>query len=205
MWWVGVGVSSGVGRTGLWQYVCINSLALSLKCSPKTALACTYREWCSVQACVCVRVSWAYFMPAIQAWEIRAHTQCHLALVHILAFLAPRMPNSHSQVIQFPFLPLWLDAGTNLCFPEYRLWINTHRYQISLCPPIWELCLFDIIFPAETTCNYGLHSYCGKITNCRLLRMKLSHMLSRVLVVEADLTSSTGTHTSSPVIKTCCI
>lgn len=49
-------------------------------------------------------------------------------------------------------------------------------------PHIWELCAFDIIFPVETARNYGLRHYCGKITNCWLLRMKLSHMSSRALV-----------------------
>lgn len=74
--------------------------------------------------------------------------------------------------------------------------IAKHRYQISLCPQILELCALDIIFPVETTRNYGLHGYCGKITNCRLLRMKLSHMSSRALIW------SPGTHTSFAVINT---
>ena len=87
-----------------------------------------HREWCSVQArmymctrgcvCVCVYagvcVSWAYFMPAIQGLRNKSpyyseeHAQCHLVQVHIPASPAPCKPGSHSQVIQRPFLPLWL-------------------------------------------------------------------------------------------------
>lgn len=39
-WGVDESEKWGGGQTGLWQYVCINSLALSLKCSAKTDLAC---------------------------------------------------------------------------------------------------------------------------------------------------------------------
>lgn len=63
----GVRVRKG-GKTGLRQYVCINSLALSFKCSAGTAFACTQgmsRCTCSdvcecgvvVVVCVCVCVS----------------------------------------------------------------------------------------------------------------------------------------------------
>lgn len=136
------------------------------------------------RACVC-HVSWAYYMPAILRnkcpYHREEHAQCHLVLVHIPAFLALWKPDIHSQVIRFPFLPLWLGAVTDL-FLRIRFLFARHRYQISLCPHIWKLCAFDKIFPVETTCNYGLRGYCGKITNCWLLRMKLSHMSSRALV-----------------------
>lgn len=41
--------------------------------------------------------------------------------------------------------------------------------------------LSTYFFPAQTTGNYGLHGYSGKITNYRLLRMRLVHMSSRAL------------------------
>lgn len=82
-----------------------------------------HREWCSEQAsmCVCVCVSCELSLFHASHTGLRnnslyyreEHTQCHLALVHIPAFRAPRKPNSHSQVIPFPFPPLWLDAVTN--------------------------------------------------------------------------------------------
>lgn len=72
-------------------------------------------------ACVCVCVSCELSLFHASHTGLRnnslyyreEHTQCHLALVHIPAFRAPRKPNSHSQVIPFPFPPLWLDAVTN--------------------------------------------------------------------------------------------
>ena len=89
------------------------------------------------------------------------------------------------------------DSAVEVRFLDCRTQISN-----SLCHCVWALCALDIIVPVETTRNYGLHGYCGKITNCRLLRRKLSRMSSRAPCLEPDLPSSTGTHTSFAVINT---
>lgn len=155
--------------------LCKNSFGLYTGKSAAYKLGCT--ACVRRRACVCMSCELSLFHASHTGLRNKCpyygeeRTQCHLVLVHTPAFLAPWKPDSHSQVIQFPFLPLWLGWFASLS-----------TVQISLCPHIWDLCAFDIIFPVETTCNYGLRGYCGKITNCWLLRMKLSRMSSRALV-----------------------
>lgn len=91
------------------------------------------------------------------------------------------------------FLALWLDHS---CFPE----LTCHL----IVPLSVNRALWTYFFPFKATCNYGLHSYSGNITNYRLLRMRLFHMSSRALgFFKPELTSRTGIHTSFVVINTC--
>lgn len=86
------------------------------------------------------------------------HAQRHLVLVHILALPAPWNLTAIPRWFCFHF-SLFGWAQRPICFSEYGFSIARHRYQIFICPHIGEL-----------------------ISNCRLLRMKLSHMSSRALV-----------------------
>lgn len=138
--------------------------------------------------CVC-HVCWAYFMAAIQAWEIRVYVFIlWLHWVLILSLLS--CWNAFAQQIICFSLFGWTTLGPLICHPIVLL---------------SETCmLLTYFFPVETTCNFGLHGYSGKITNYRFLRMRLFHMSSRALgFFKPDLTSRIGVHTSFVVINTC--
>lgn len=78
--------------------------------------------------------------------------------------------------------PSLIGTVTSLLLGILFLHCQAQMSNLSLCLRISKLCAFDVIFPVEAARNYGLHCYCGKIANCQLLRMKLSHMLSRAPV-----------------------